>query len=147
LVSPGKETSLIIRKMRICEWMNFIWLREGIVSEILDSSTRLVLVNAIYYKNFWKTAFSEKYTENRPFNINANTVKNVPTMHLTTTLLTGYSKNLECRWLQLPFEVCTILEQVQSNIIDYRSSIELHPQILVIKSDALLIKQHMTFRS
>jgi len=68
-------------------------------------------------------------------------------MHLQTTLLTGYNKNLKSRWLQLPFEVCTILEQVQCNIIDYWSSKELDPQILVTKSDTLLIKEHMTFHS
>jgi hypothetical protein len=68
-------------------------------------------------------------------------------MHLTTTLLTGYNKNLKSRWLQLPFEVCTILEQVQRNIINYRSSKELHPQILVTMSDTLLIKHYMTFHS
>jgi hypothetical protein len=68
-------------------------------------------------------------------------------MHLTTTLLTGYNTNLKSRWLQLRFEVCTILEQVQCNIIDYRSSKELHPQILVTMSDMLLIKEHVTVHS
>jgi hypothetical protein len=61
-------------------------------------------------------------------------------MHLQTKLLTGYNKNLTSRWLQLPFEVCTIIEQVQCNIIDYRSSKELDPQILVTMSDTLLMK-------
>jgi hypothetical protein len=68
-------------------------------------------------------------------------------MHLKTTLLTGYNKKLTSRWLQLPFEVCTVLEQVQYNIIDDRSSKELDPQILVTMSDTLLIKEHMTFHS
>ena len=124
LVSPGKEISLIIRKLWICEWMNFIWLRECIVSELLDNTTRLVLVNAIYYKNFWKIPFPKSSTRNEVFYIDRNTTKEVPTMHLKTTLLTGYNKNLKSRWLQLPFEVCTILEQVQSNIIHSRSSKE-----------------------
>jgi hypothetical protein len=68
-------------------------------------------------------------------------------MHLQTTLLTGHNEHLKSRWLQLPFEVCTILEQVQCNIIDYRSSKVLDPQILVTMSDTLLMKEHMTFHS
>ena len=62
-------------------------------------------------------------------------------MHLTTTLLTGYNKNLKFMWLQLPFEVCTILEQVERNIINYQSCKVLHPQILITMSDTLLTKQ------
>ena len=68
-------------------------------------------------------------------------------MHIKTTLLTGYNTNLKSRWLQLPFEVCTILEQVQCNIIDYRSSKELYPDILVTMFDTLLMKQHVIFHS
>jgi hypothetical protein len=68
-------------------------------------------------------------------------------MHLTTTLLTGYNKYLKSRWLQLPFEVCTILEQVQSNIIGSRSSKELYPQILVTMPDTMLMKHHMTLHN
>lgn len=89
LVSPGTEISLIICKMRICEWMNVILLREGFVSELLDSTARLVLVNAIYYKNFWKIRFPKNSTRNEVFYIDRNTIKEVPTMHIKTTVLTG----------------------------------------------------------
>jgi len=117
--------------MRICEWMKFIWLRENIVSDRLDSNTRLVLVNAIYYKNSWKIPFPKNSTRNEVFYIDRNTTKKVPTMNIKTTLLTGYNTNLKSRWLQLPFEVCTILEQVDYNIMDYSSSKELYSEILV----------------
>lgn len=147
LVSPGKEISLIIRKVLICERMNAIWLKEVIVSDSLDSTTRLVLVNAIYYKNLWKTAFQKENTRNEVFCVDRNAKKEVPTMHLHTKLLTGYNENLKSRWLQLPFEVCTTLQQVVCNIIYYQSSKELLSQILVTMFDKLLMKHNMTFHS
>ena len=69
--------------------MNVILLREGFVSELLDSTARLVLVNAIYYKNFWKIRFPKNSTRNEVFYIDRNTIKEVPTMHIKTSVLTG----------------------------------------------------------
>ncbi|PNF40585.1 Serpin I2 [Cryptotermes secundus] len=70
----------------------------------LDSLTRLVLVNAIYFKNFWKTSFLKNETRDDDFFIRPNTSKKVPTMHLKKKLLTGSLESLNSRWLQLPFQ-------------------------------------------
>ncbi|GFG31824.1 hypothetical protein Cfor_12499, partial [Coptotermes formosanus] len=79
-------------------------IQDLVSPDALDSATRLVLVNAIYYKNFWKISFEKKNTNNEVFYVDGNNEKYVPTMHLTTKLLTGYNENLRSRWLQLPFQ-------------------------------------------
>lgn len=35
----------------------------------VDPDTALVLVNAIYFKGIWKTAFKEEHTREVPFNV------------------------------------------------------------------------------
>ncbi|XP_032688636.1 antichymotrypsin-2-like isoform X2 [Odontomachus brunneus] len=61
-----------------------------VTPEDLDDSTALVLANAVYFKGKWAKEFDPKNTEDRPFHINANTVKNVPTMYRK-----GYYKFVE----------------------------------------------------
>ncbi|XP_021929958.1 alaserpin-like isoform X2 [Zootermopsis nevadensis] len=79
-------------------------IQELISPKSLDSSTRLVLVNAIFFKGFWKTLFWKNRTTNDAFFTKPYTSKLVPTMHLETKLLTGDLEDLDARWLQLPFE-------------------------------------------
>uniref|UniRef100_A0A8B9QR58 Serpin domain-containing protein n=1 Tax=Anas platyrhynchos TaxID=8839 RepID=A0A8B9QR58_ANAPL len=44
----------------------------------IDSLTRLVLVNALYFKGTWATKFEAEATRQRPFRINTHTTKPVP---------------------------------------------------------------------
>jgi serpin B len=46
----------------------------------IDTSTRLVLVNAIYYKAFWEYAFDPSRTGNEPFNLVDGSTVSVPMM-------------------------------------------------------------------
>jgi serpin B len=71
---------------------------------LLRASTILVLVNAIYFKGFWKTPFQKSNTRNDNFFVQPNSPKEVPTMHMQANLLTGSLDALDSRWLQLPFE-------------------------------------------
>ncbi|XP_018376415.1 PREDICTED: serine protease inhibitor 3/4-like isoform X3 [Trachymyrmex cornetzi] len=55
---------------------------ESIINEgDVDDSTALVLANAVYFKGLWAHQFDPKDTVDRPFHIDANTVKDVPTMY------------------------------------------------------------------
>ncbi|XP_072747876.1 serine protease inhibitor 3/4 isoform X4 [Anoplolepis gracilipes] len=47
----------------------------------LSPSLALVLANAVYFKGNWANQFDPKATTDRPFHVNANTVKQVPTMY------------------------------------------------------------------
>jgi serpin B len=49
----------------------------------LDASTRLVLVNAVYFRGLWAAPFAPHLTVAKPFWSTATTSTNVPTMHHT----------------------------------------------------------------
>lgn len=56
----------------------------------IDSLTRLVLVNAIYFKAVWMLPFNEENTEDGPFYLQDGSVLTTPLMH--HVLHTGYSE-------------------------------------------------------
>ncbi|XP_060544512.1 leukocyte elastase inhibitor-like [Pantherophis guttatus] len=55
-------------------------IQDLLVPGIIDSLTRLVLVNAIYFKGNWANKFNKNYTEEKPFWINKNETKIVQMM-------------------------------------------------------------------
>ncbi|XP_014476095.1 PREDICTED: serine protease inhibitor 3/4-like isoform X3 [Dinoponera quadriceps] len=69
----------------------------------LDPFTALVLANAVYFKGKWAKEFDPKNTIDRPFHIDANTEKQVPTMYRK-----GYYKYLDlpeinAKCIELPY--------------------------------------------
>ncbi|KFP59108.1 hypothetical protein N323_10468, partial [Cathartes aura] len=44
-------------------------IQDLLVSGSVDLDTALILVNAIYFKGIWKTAFKEEHTQEVPFNV------------------------------------------------------------------------------
>lgn len=53
-----------------------------LINEPLDKQTRLVLVNALYFKAAWSTDFAESATTPKPFHVNGGSqTVNAPTMH------------------------------------------------------------------
>lgn len=68
----------------------------------INSLTRLVLANAIYFKGDWHLKFDEKDTKNKKFkNFNGSTSK-VPFMNKTTTV--NYAENEVFKMIQLPYK-------------------------------------------
>ena len=58
-------------------------IKELIKRGVLDSMTRLVLTNAIYFKGKWAFEFKKDFTKDAPFTLNDGTKVDVPTMHQT----------------------------------------------------------------
>ncbi|RKZ44756.1 MAG: serpin family protein [Gammaproteobacteria bacterium] len=68
---------------------------------VLNNLTRLVLVNAIYFKGNWASPFDGDNTENAPFWVNPNNSITVPMMNQKNYF--GYMENDSLQVLELPY--------------------------------------------
>ncbi|KAM7122035.1 uncharacterized protein J5F26_000714 [Ciconia maguari] len=75
-------------------------LSEGSV----DSMTRLILVNAIYFKGNWAEKFKEANTTDMPFRLNKNERKTVKMMYQKNKFRFGYIPEVKVRVLELPYD-------------------------------------------
>ncbi|KFQ36649.1 Serpin B10 [Mesitornis unicolor] len=81
---------------------------EGKIQNLLppgstDSLTRLVLINALYFKGNWATKFKTEATRQRPFRINTHTTKPVPMMHVSDKFNWTYVESVQTDVLELPY--------------------------------------------
>ncbi|KAG7488632.1 hypothetical protein MATL_G00036250 [Megalops atlanticus] len=70
---------------------------------ILDSLTRLVLVNAVYFKGNWEKKFNETSTKEMPFQLNKNESKPVQMMHQKSRFPLTFIPEANCQILELPY--------------------------------------------
>uniref|UniRef100_A0A8C2ZV28 Serpin B6 n=1 Tax=Cyclopterus lumpus TaxID=8103 RepID=A0A8C2ZV28_CYCLU len=75
-------------------------LAEGVV----DSLTRLVLVNAIYFKGNWNKQFQESATWDAKFRLNKNKTKSVKMMHQKSKFPLAYIPEVNCQILEIPYQ-------------------------------------------
>lgn len=74
---------------------------ELIKPQILDTLTRLVLTNAIYFKGQWESRFDPKQTSKAPFHLADGKEAEVQMMHRTGRF--GYAESEEAQVLELPY--------------------------------------------
>lgn len=77
----------------------------------MDASTALILANAVYFKGKWANEFNPNYTENRPFHIDANNVKEVPTMFRKGNYKYTELPEYDAKCIELPYAVM-LLSQI-----------------------------------
>ncbi|NXO10350.1 OVALX protein, partial [Oriolus oriolus] len=65
--------------------------------------TALVLVNAIYFKGIWKTAFKEEYTQEVPFNVTERESRPVQMMCQNSTFKVARVAEEKIKILELPY--------------------------------------------
>jgi serpin B len=80
---------------------------ENKISELLqprslNSDTRLVLTNAIYFKGDWEERFKKEDTKNEDFRLSARRAIKAPLMHLTTGF--NYSDAGSVQVLEIPYK-------------------------------------------
>ncbi|RUS81925.1 hypothetical protein EGW08_010311 [Elysia chlorotica] len=79
-------------------------IKDLIPPGVLDALTRMVIVNAIYFKGNWDLQFDEKRTESQKFKIAGDQTKSVPMMYAKRKFHVGQSDKLKCRALELPYK-------------------------------------------
>jgi len=67
----------------------------------LDSQTRLVLANAVYFKGIWARKFDQPRTVNQPFRLLNGGQVNAPLMHAVEEV--GYMKETDFEAVELPY--------------------------------------------
>lgn len=72
-----------------------------IPSGMLDASTRLVLVNAVYFKGKWERQFKASHTAPAPFTVASGQKKDVPMMNQTGRF--NYAELENAQLLELPY--------------------------------------------
>ncbi|XP_070603251.1 serpin B6-like [Erythrolamprus reginae] len=70
---------------------------------IIDSLTKLVLVNAIYFKGNWADKFNKNHTQEQPFWISKNESKPVQMMFNSATYNIGYIPDCRTSVLEIPY--------------------------------------------
>lgn len=83
-------------------------IRDMIPSGVLNHMTRLVLVNAVYFKGLWAKQFSADNTRFESFHLNSKESKEVPMMHKKAKF--GYlnSEELDADILQMHYQGLSI---------------------------------------
>lgn len=82
---------------------------EGKIPELLavgvvDSMTKLVLVNAIYFKGMWEEKFMTEDTTDAPFRLSKKDTKTVKMMYQKKKFPFGYIPDLKCKVLEMPYQ-------------------------------------------
>ena len=76
-------------------------IKDLIGEGVLNSRTRLVLTNAIYFKGKWEAAFNKDWTKDEPFRVAAGNEVKTPLMHQKDRF--GYAANDEFQALEMPY--------------------------------------------
>jgi serpin B len=76
-------------------------IKDLIAAGVLDSLTRLVLVNAIYFKGAWASPFDQDLSEAAPFQVTAD--EQVQAMMMTRKHTFRYAEEADLQVLELPY--------------------------------------------
>ena len=90
---------------------------------LLNSMTRLVLVNAVYFKGTWEKKFDAAQTKPEKFHLNSNENKMIPMMKKKTNF--GYleSADLDAKILRMNYKVSNILPSCVKMILSIYSKV------------------------
>ncbi|XP_014205333.1 antichymotrypsin-2 isoform X3 [Copidosoma floridanum] len=73
----------------------------------IDGDTRMVILNAVYFKGKWAKPFENKQTEDKPFYYMENKTRKeklVPTMYVKGDFFYGEMHDLKAKFIELPYQ-------------------------------------------
>ncbi|XP_072306680.1 leukocyte elastase inhibitor-like isoform X2 [Eucyclogobius newberryi] len=73
-------------------------------SDVVDSETKMVLVNAIYFKGKWSSQFQEEFTTDAVFRLNKTDTKPVKLMMQKAKFHFSFLEEANCKILEMPYE-------------------------------------------
>ena len=79
-------------------------IKDLIDSKALGADTKMVLINAIYFKGDWKTKFDVALTKEKEFLTESGDKVKVPTMHLQGKIELAVLEQLKSKVLRLPYK-------------------------------------------
>lgn len=79
-------------------------IKDLLSQDAVDSLTKLVLVNAIYFKGSWNTQFKEEMTADAQFRLNKNDTKPVKMMHQKSKFPFATIPEANCKILEMPYK-------------------------------------------
>jgi len=79
-------------------------IKDLLPSGSIKHLTRMVLVNAVYFKGDWKKKFDKANTKKEPFTTHKNEKLDVDMMHQTSEFRGAQNKDLGCLILELPYK-------------------------------------------
>ncbi|XP_063182089.1 heterochromatin-associated protein MENT-like isoform X2 [Chroicocephalus ridibundus] len=92
-----KEINTWVEKQTEGKIKNFLGSRDVI------NSTRLILVNAIYFKAEWEVKFQAENTDMQPFRLSKNKTKPVKMMHMRDTFPVLIMETMNFKMIELPY--------------------------------------------
>jgi len=78
-------------------------ITEIVPASAIDALTRLILVNAVYFKGDWKNKFEAKRTKNQDFHVSPKETLKVKMMFMEEDFHFGVNRNLKCQAVELPY--------------------------------------------
>jgi len=108
--SKNKEASRLIN-----DWVEKLTrekIKDLIKPDMLNSLTRLVLVNAIYFKGDWASKFDPKRTRDQDFQLSDGSKVAVPMMTQTRKYQWASMEGLDAAMIELPYKGDRIVMQI-----------------------------------
>uniref|UniRef100_A0A8C4VWR6 Serpin family B member 10 n=1 Tax=Gopherus evgoodei TaxID=1825980 RepID=A0A8C4VWR6_9SAUR len=100
----------------------------------VDSLTKLVLVNALYFKGNWAKTFKDGFTKEQPFRMNKNTTKPVQMMFQRGKFNWTYIQTMHTHIIELPYvnNDLSMLILLPDDISDDTTGLEMVKKLIIL---------------